>query len=450
MFYKRFSFKVVLRIALITANSFALSIIFGDDRLFFNQIILFVVLVIQIVELLKFVKHTNRELAKFLLAIKHRDFSINFQKSNLGDSFKELNNAFSEMIEIYKKTKTDQEAQFQYLRMVVSNVNIGIISIEDGLDITLMNKSAEEILKIKGIRNWNIFKEKHPLFSKEIDQIGKEGRKLIELKQHGDSKTLSVDVSSMIMLDKSYKLITLQDIKNEIEQKEIEAWHKLIRILTHEIMNSATPISSLSETMQMMLEHDGKQIALSNLTEDTINDLRFSLQTIRKRSNGMLDFIDDYRKLTKVPTPVKELTNVANLIKEVEVLVKPDLIKKGIQLIVRSELDIALNIDAKLIQQVLLNLIKNAAYAVNESPNPIIRLSVYDIDNKTIIEVSDNGMGIPEKEISEIFIPFYTTKKTGSGIGLSLSKQIMHLHGGTIKVKSIKDEGATFLLSFKN
>jgi two-component system, NtrC family, nitrogen regulation sensor histidine kinase NtrY len=450
VFYKKFSFKIVVRIAFILANIFAISFILGDDRLFFNQIILFVLLILQIAELLRFVKQTNRELSKFLLAIKHQDFSINFQHTRLGSSFNELNNAFSEIIEMYKKNKIDQEAQFQYLRMVVSHVNIGIISIEEGVDITLMNKSAEEILDIKGIRTWQILNDKCPLFTKEVDLLGSEGRKLIELKQNGDSKTLSVAISSMVMLDKSFKLITIQDIKNEIEQKEIEAWHKLIRILTHEIMNSATPISSLSETMQMMLEKDGEQIPYDQITNETVNDLLFSLKTIRKRSNGMLDFIDDYRKLTRVPAPVKEDTNIARLLKEVEVLAKPDLLKKGITLSVKSEEGIYRQLDPRLIQQVLLNMIKNAEHALSAIDNALIEMTAIKENGKLIIEVRDNGHGIPEKEINEIFIPFYTTKKTGSGIGLSLSKQIMHLHGGQIKANSEVGKGTSFLLYFKN
>jgi two-component system, NtrC family, nitrogen regulation sensor histidine kinase NtrY len=215
----------------------------------------------------------------------------------------------------------------------------------------------------------------------------------------------------MIMLDKSYKLITIQDIKNEIEQKEIEAWHKLIRILTHEIMNSATPISSLSETMQMMLEKDGEQIPYDQITNETVNDLLFSLKTIRKRSNGMLDFIDDYRKLTRVPAPVKEDTNIARLLKEVEVLAKPDLLKKGITLSVKSEEGIYMQLDQRLIQQVLLNMIKNAEHALSAIDNALIEMTAIKENGKLIIEVRDNGHGIPEKEINEIFIPFYTTKK---------------------------------------
>lgn len=440
-FHKKFAFKTTFRILLILGNMVVLSIIFGDDRLFFNQIILSTILLLQILELLRFVNKTNKELAKFILAIKHSDFSINFNQHRVGDSFDILTQSFEEIIEQYKKAKIEKEAQFQYLRTVVSHVNIGIISIENDVDITLMNNTAEQLLGVSGIKNWKIIREKVPTFIKQAEELFPEGQRLIEFRNK-ENLTLSVDVSSVILMEKEYKLITLKDIKNEIEQKEIEAWHKLIRILTHEIMNSATPISSLTETMQDMLDK-------GTTNEETINDLKFSLKTIQRRSDGMLDFIDDYRKITRVPKPVLETKDLKELVDEIATLTKGELKANDIELTLQVGSH-QLNIDSKLIEQVLINLIKNAQQALAGRSDGKITIRSERAENNIHLNISDNGPGISEKVLPEIFIPFYTTKKQGSGIGLSLSKQIMHMHGGSIKANSKVGSGTDFTLTFKN
>ncbi len=389
-------------------------------------------------------------MAKFLLSIKHNDFSINFKGSKIGKSFEELHDAMDGIIQTIESSKIEKEAQFHYLRLVVSNINIGIISLENNENIVLMNKPAEKTLGVQGINNWNILKEKRPKFVSDIESIGDQGRKLMELQTNDDPFTLSVDVNSMKMLDKSYKLITFQDIRGEIEQKEIEAWHKLIRILTHEIMNSVTPISSLTETMESMLGVNGETKKASDLDDETIEDLRFSLKTIHRRSDGMLSFIDDYRKLTKVAKPKLDTVPIDHLFISIKGLLKGEMENAGIQFSVDIKEVESISLDASLIEQVLINLIKNSTHALESVDRPSIELKAYSDGNKSIIEVKDNGKGIGEKELREIFVPFFSTKKNGSGIGLSLSKQIMHLHGGQIKVRSEVGKGTSFYLVFKS
>ncbi|WP_246205996.1 sensor histidine kinase [Fulvivirga aurantia] len=381
-------------------------------------------------------------MAKFILAIKHSDFSINFNKSKIGTSFDILNDSFEQIIQQYKQAKIEKEAQFQYLKTVVDHINIGIISIENSESITLINRTAEKLLNITGVNNWQIFKEKLPAFSLAVKELQPEGRRLLEI-ELSEKITLSLDVSTVILLEKEYTLVTFQDIRNEIEQKEIEAWHKLIRILTHEIMNSATPISSLTETMQMMLNKE-------HLSDDIIEDLKFSLKTIQRRSDGMLAFIDDYRKITRVPKPNKTDIDVKELFDGIARLTKSEIEKQGIDLKSESQEGIIINADTKLIEQIILNLIKNAQDALKSSQNKIIHLSAKAEEKNIVIKVKDTGSGIEDDLLKEIFIPFFSTKKEGSGIGLSLSKQIMHMHGGSIKAESIIGEGTTFTLRFSS
>lgn len=451
MFYKKFTFLIVLRIALIVANVLVLSFIFGDTRLFFNHIILLVILVIQIGELIRFVNHTNRELAKLFLAIRHGDFSITFKELPLGKSFKELQHSMIEIIQAYKDVKIEKEAQYHFLQMLVRQLHFGIISIEDDNRITTINPTAEQLIGIPGVKNWKLVQQVNPNFASNIDRLGDTARTLLQLEIQGETKSFAVDITSPTILNKQHKLITLQDINSEIEQKEIEAWHKLIRILTHEIMNSVTPIASLTETMQTVLEDkSGNQKKLSEIDDETIKDIRFSLKTIHKRSDGLLSFVDTYRKLTKVPKPSPAEIEVKSMLDEISQLMEAKIGNRSIELTYElTPSDLTINADPKLIEQVLINLLTNSIQAINEGVNGEIIVRGYHENNKTVLEVTDNGKGIPERELNEIFVPFYSTKKDGSGIGLSLSKQIMGMHEGSIKVQSTPGKGTSFYLSFK-
>lgn len=447
----RFTLLMLIRIALLMGNMLLFVWIFGDPRLFFNQIILGVIFIAQIAELIHFVNHTNRELARLFLSIRHSDFTVSFKSKSLGGSFKELQDSFNEIILAFRDVKIEKEAQYHFLQMLVNQIRIGIISLK-GEQVTLINPTAENLLGIKGLKNWKLIQQLNPAFLAEVNQVGDAGRKLLEIKENGGAKIIAVEISTVVILNQTHKLITLQDINSEIEQKEIEAWHKLIRILTHEIMNSVTPVSSLTETMQSMLtDKEGKQKGLSAINEETISDIRFSLHTIHKRSEGLLDFVDNYRKLTRVPKPVKESTNILDFLDSIRLLMESTLQLKQIQISVEVENnEMIIQLDPTLVEQVLINMITNSIHALEGRDNKIIQLKAYTQEAISIIEVIDNGQGIPDKELKEIFVPFFSTKKEGSGIGLSLSKQIMSQHNGTIRVKSEPGKGTSFFLHFKS
>jgi nitrogen fixation/metabolism regulation signal transduction histidine kinase len=327
---------------------------------------------------------------------------------------------------------------------------VGIIAIKEEHQIELMNKSAQQLLGISTPNYWKQLVQNSPNFADEFLKMEDNERKLLELNIKGEKLQISAHVTRLKILNFRYSIITFQNIKSEIEQKEIEAWHKLIRILTHEIMNSITPISSLTETMRMMLQHD--QINEKNaqeLTEEDLVDFRFSLETIQRRSEGLLHFVDDYRKLTRVKSIQTERTNIRPLIEEIVKLMSPDFAKEGIvtELNIKGEFEIF--IDRKLIEQVLINLLTNAKQAFKDQKKPKIEITTYHQGQERIIKIEDNGHGIDEQKIEEIFIPFFSTKENGSGIGLSLSKQIMKKHKGDLTVKSIDGQGASFFLIFK-
>jgi two-component system nitrogen regulation sensor histidine kinase NtrY len=445
---RKFSVQVTIRVILIVVATVLLEFIYGDERLFFNQIILAVVLIAIVYNLIWYVHQTNRDVTRFLESIKQSDFTATFSKAQLGKSFNHLYNSFASIQESFENVKTENEAQYHFLQLLVEHINVGIISVAGDDNITLINSPAKKLLNLPGAKNWRSLKEQCPEFIKKIEEIGKSGKQLIETNAGNSTLLLSVDVSSTILIGQEHRLITFKDIHNEIEQNEMEAWHKLIRILTHEIMNSLTTVSSLTETMQMMLEpNEGEESETQTFTKEMLKDLRFSMKTIGRRSDGLLHFVENYRKVTKVPQPVRENVSSKKLIESAVRLFSAELKDGDIELTVDIE-DFTLHIDQGQIDQVIINLISNSRHALKNRDNGVIQIKSYKSDSGYHISVRDNGIGIEEKAMQEIFVPFFTTRDDGSGIGLSLSKQIMSLHGGKINVSSEQNKSTTVLLTF--
>ncbi len=449
MVSKRFAFLVILRIVLLMLTMTALAFIFARTELFFNQIILLGVIILQVSELIRFITHTNRELAKLLLAIRYSDFSISFKGTKKGKSFRELQDAFVEIIEAFKKVSVEKEAQFKFLKVIVDNLKVGVLAIKEDYSVELMNAEAQNLLKISTPNYWKQLQQLLPHFAQEITDMEDRDKRLLELNIKGEKLQISTQINRLKILNYRFTIVTFQDIKSEIEQKEIEAWHKLIRILTHEIMNSVTPVTSLTETMLMLLEENGKPLALEELSEETLEDLRFSMKTIQKRSEGLLHFVDDYRRLTRIKALELEEVKVKEMLEEMAMLLKADAQKENVKISVNAPEYLSIAMDRKLIEQVLINLMTNARHALETTDNGSITISAYSDQHSKVIEVKDNGMGIDTAKMEQIFIPFYSTKEHGSGIGLSLSKQIMKKHKGDLSVKSVIGDGATFYLTFK-
>ena len=451
MVYKRFSFQLYLRFLLILANLIALALILTNENRFFSTLVLSVILIIQLFEIVRFINISNRQLTRFLQAIHHSDLTFSNKEESLGDSFKELNHEFKKILKEISTAKIEKEAQYQYLKLIIDHIDIGIIAIDKNLSITLFNSSA---LLIPGIDEFSTYEKlsaKNPDLALIIKHIEPNEKRLFEYRIANNNITLSIQASKVKVINSELKLITFSNIASEMEQKEIESWHKLIRTMAHEIINSVTPISSLTETCLMLLEdEEGQQKPTSEINEKHITSIRTGLKTIDKRSNGLYTFVNDYRKLTKLPTPEKQAINLNSFIENVCTLMHAEVSKFGIDLIKEPiERTLTLHMDENLIEQVMINLIKNSIDALANKTNPLITLRAFTSNNYTIIEIEDNGEGIPNEIVDNIFIPFYTTKKSGSGIGLSLSRQIMKLHGGTLYFESEQRVKTVFRLQFK-
>lgn len=426
--------------SLIKENSFILTIIF-----------IAVVLGVQVFSLYKYLDKSRDNLVTFLQAIKSRDFSQSYATDTDNEDQNKVNKEYNEIVDQFNRVKKGREADFQYLKNIVQHVGIGLITFGESGDVQIINTAAKKLLKIRHIEN---IKELSGLSEELVDiffRLKTGGRDLIKMDIQGDIVQLAVYAIELTLRNEDFKLISVQNIQSELEEKEMEAWQNLVRVLTHEIMNSVTPISSLANTVEDELEaklSNGQEI--KTITTEEVEDLHLAVKTIQKRSAGLIRFVQDFRNLTHIPKPKIRSVKVKPMIEQIVMLMKTEIEEKHVQLnmIVEPD-DMTINADKELIEQVLINLVKNASQAFDEETNRLVEIKAnFNDKGRPLITVKDNGSGIDEEALQKIFIPFFTTKKSGSGIGLSLSRQIMRQHQGVLAVKSQVDEGTEFELRF--
>ncbi len=451
MVYNRFRLLVIARIILLAISIFLLIYLAEFEKYLISIVIVGTLIVVQVISTIRFVERTNKKLGKFLESIRHADFASTFSDKGMGKSFEGLNNEFNQIINEFKRYRTEKEEHFNYLQTVVQHVSIGIISFTRDGKVDVVNTAVKRLFKISNLRyidDLRLIKKDLP---EMLHKMKAGDNTLIKLFVKDQMLQLSVYATEFRMRGEEYVLISIQNIHAELEEKEIESWQKLIRVLTHEIMNSITPISSLASTVQeMMFVDPDADRKLKALDQDDLDGIGSALKTIQSRSQGLLNFVEIYRNLTRIPKPNFRYFEIKELLERTSELMKPKMEKINIDCFSKViPEDLKVTADPDLIDQVIINLLLNAIDAVKELKNPRISIMAYKNDaERTIIDISDNGDGIKPDILDKIFMPFFTSKKTGSGIGLSLSRQIMSLHKGAISVKSSKKEGTTFTLTF--
>ncbi|SKC86791.1 Histidine kinase-, DNA gyrase B-, and HSP90-like ATPase [Ohtaekwangia koreensis] len=417
-------------------------------NMLFAALLMGTIIVLQLAEIFRFVSQTNRKLTRFLESVKYSDFISGFASDNkLGKSFKDLNLAFNEVLEAFRKARSEKEEHGQYLNTVVQQVRTGILSFDVDGNVQLINANAKRFMGISSIKNINELIAINPKLYHSINSV-ESGKS--ELYKGSNELYLTVQATELRIRGTDVKLITLQNIQPELQKQELEAWQNLTRVLRHEIMNSITPISSLTSTLREILDHDmEKKGNHYELKDEGADDLREGLSTIENRSKGLIKFIDAYREYTSLPKPKIATVRLKSLLEHVAQLMKTELKKTNIKFHVECLSEyLTIQADLEMIEQVLINLLKNAIEALGETEEPSLELIGRYDGAAVLIEVIDNGQGIIKEAIDHIFVPFYTTKRTGSGIGLSLSRQIMQMHNGSITVESEPDVKTIFTLRF--
>jgi two-component system nitrogen regulation sensor histidine kinase NtrY len=415
---------------------------------FVYLIIVLPIILYQLIDFYRFNRKAQDEVQQFVESVHYRDFSRYFDVKHAPLDLQPLRHGFNEINTTFKHISREKETQFQYLQKILELVDTGILSYEHKSgQIGWMNESLKKMLGVPYLKTIHSLERRDAALYHEVLDLRPGQSRVVSITKDKSVFKALISATAFQTDNIVYKLIAFQNVDEALDETEAKAWQKLLSVMTHEIMNSIAPISSLADTMLHRLQN-----SVSHLREQpaAIEDLQLGIETIRRRSEGLLKFAETYRNLNKITTPNLKKIYVRDLFANLHQLMQPTLAQKHIELeVILKDPDLSLEADASLVEQVLINLVVNAVEAVKDKPDPRIILSATIAKNKKIIiKVADNGAGISPEVIDKIFIPFFSTRKTGSGIGLSLCKQIMMLHKGNIQVQSVEGEGTVFLLSF--
>ncbi|MFS4468667.1 sensor histidine kinase [Maribacter sp. 2210JD10-5] len=440
--------QTVLRIVFITFTALLSAyFFFGGQYIAFS--ITLIILIIQASYLISYVNQTNRKIAYFFDAIKNEDFTLRFPEKLSVKSLEELNHSLNMLNEMIQDIYVKKQAQEQYYQEILRQADIGIFTINPKGHILYANPTVQDLLNYRPLNHvkqlnqvdhelYGLFKDLQP-FDNTIFQLGNERGK----------RELSLKCTPITIEEQTLLLVVVHDIHKELDDKETDSWVKLIRVLTHEIMNSITPITSISESILKYFKKGEVLMSPHEFGENQMRNSAKGLEVIKDQGNNLMGFVQSYRTFLSVPEPDRELIPAKIILERVQLLLNEQKEETAVTIEINIEpQDLELYIDQKQITQVLLNLGKNAQHSLVGTENALIKFIVGINElNKKVIQVRDNGPGIPLELMDEIFVPFFTTKDTGTGIGLSLSKQIMRLHKGTIRVASVPGN-TVFTLTF--
>ena len=450
MVFKNFRFNLILRVILLTLSIILFYYSFSTNY-FFTPIIVGAVIVFEVSSLIRYIDKTNRELTSFLESIRFNEFTRKFNMEGMGSSFEQLNDAFNEVISDFQRVRSEKEEHFYYLQTILQNIDVSLLAYQADGTIDLINKSAKKLFQVSGLNNIRGLESLSKELVDLLFRIKPGESQLIKVADDDDLLQLAIYATTIKVREKVTTLVTIKDIQHVLEEQETEAWQKLIRVLTHEIMNSITPIASISSTLEVMLKGYPKaKKGQTPIDNESLQEIENALKTINKRSEGLLHFVDTYRNLTRIPKPNFTFFKISSLFDNIKSLLEEEMVRLNIELNISIEpSEMEITADEQLVEQVLINLLKNSMHALKGQKDAKIRLvAFYNKRGRHTIQVTDNGPGILPDVLEKIFIPFFTTKPSGSGIGLALSRQIMRLHAGTITGTSRLGEETVFTMTF--
>lgn len=449
---EKFYTGLLIRVTGIVSAALAFAFLAVETRNYYSILALALVEFLFTWELIRFNRRKRNEIAKMLDSIRDNDVLLKFPMIE-DHPYSELSSFLNEIGDIIRKIRIEKESQLQYLQIMVEQVGTGLISFDPSGKIDIINKAAMELLGVPEIHSIEVLNRVHPDLPSLMKGMRPGDRRVVRVNSGSDITNLSMQVSSFRIGEKDYWLVSLHDIKKELDEKEVESWQKMVRILTHEIANSITPVTSVVSTIAGFFRQGDRVLTTAELSDLSIRDAITGMGYVEERSKNLLSFVNRFRSLTKLPDPHLQSLPVNELVSGVIALKKDELAEQGVQLIHVPATDHDhLICDRGLIESVLINLINNAAEALSgkkDAEHKVVEISSeITAEGKALLKVTDNGPGIRDELLDTIFFPFFTTKEQGSGIGLSLSRQIMKLHGGTLTVFSKPDTETQFRLNF--
>ncbi len=446
MVSRKYYLRIVIRVLFLAANALAIGWLLFGGQVQFIGFFLVLIFIIQVSEMIYFLNRTNRQIAFFFDAVRNDDSTLNFPKKTGNITLNELNTSLNKVNELIKHIKFDLQEQEQYFKTILEHISTGIITFNEKGNIFLSNTSAKNLLEREHLNHIDQIASIDKRLYSTLKELQAGDNRLVSFNGKNGLVQLSLKSTQFKTASENLLLVTIQDVKNEMDSKELESWIKLIRVLTHEIMNTVAPITSLSQTILGYYKNLEQQPPSEKMIANTVK----GLEVINDRGTGLISFVETYRKLTRIPPPDKKPIGVKLLFEQIITLIGIESDQNNVR--IESDVhppDLEISADKKQISQVLINLVKNSKEALkNSKEGNIVLQGKINEYGRTLITVSDNGPGIPDDLMDKIFIPFFTTKDSGSGIGLSLSRQIMLLHGGSLKVVSKPGKQTVFTLEF--
>jgi len=438
MVSKRYFYNLIIRLALISLTCFLLCLSFFIYPNYSVIIILGILFIYQVVVLARYLNAINNKLENFFLFYLSGEVTSTNIRRTKKDEFSSLYMYFDLINDKLEQARLKNEIQNNYFKTIVDETAVGLISFKTDGSVELFNEAAKKIFGIQVLRNLRKLNNVKDGFSEMLIEMESNDRKLISLIQDGELIQLATKKVKFKAMNEELHLVSFQNIKPELEEREIESWQRLIRVLTHEIMNSMTPIVTLVGTIVKKLRRKDKPelIDPQEVTSEIMQKTVKGLDLIDSRGKGLISFVQNYRSITRLPKPDFKIVNIKDLFQRVTSLFESQFEVTGIDLRINCHPSLFMNADGALLEQVIINLVKNSSEALDDIESPFVELTAHSVQDQMVMQVSDNGRGIPSELIDDIFVPFFTTKQSGSGIGLSLSRQIIRLHGGSMTVQS--------------
>ena len=449
MIYRSFNLQIVIRILLSVALAadlgYCISIHSWDVVVLIS---LFLILLVW--NITYFMNSVNRKISFFFDAVRNEDTSLHFPENIPDKSLKELHHGFNRVNTLISEIKIRNEHNERFFREIMEHSATGLLALDEQDYVVMVNESALSFLGLPHISHLHLLKQKNYELFEVLQQITPGQSRTIKSLNGSEIKVISLKVKRFQFGEKKYRIYSLSDIKTEIEENELDSWQKLIRVMTHEIMNSIAPITSLSNTLRRFFTENNEPIQAKAVTQNDIQQTIHGLDVIEQQGKSLLHFVDSYRKLTKIPKPSFKPIVISTWLENVKLLMSNNLEEESAALtILVPKNDICLIGDERLLTQVLINLLNNAIEALKGTSAKKIEVkATASTEGDIKITITDNGPGISADDLEKIFIPFYTTKENGSGIGLSLARQIMRLHKGTITARSVQGKSTMFTMAF--
>ena len=451
MAFRRFNIGLAIRLVLVGVAMAVLLLLVSRSGYRAGIVIGCVVLILLVGELWRYVSRTNREVTRFLEAARNADFSQRFSFGDIGAGFDELGEEFTNIIGRLRERGVGHETEVRKLRALIEHIPIALLTLHSDHSVTLQNNAARRLFGAAQVTRLRDLRQFGVAFAEAVETAVPAERELVEFAVEGVEYKLTLAATEVIVEGNSQRLISLQDIQSELATTQAEAWQDLVSVLTHEIINSIAPVTSLAASASEVADVVISKVNDGEPVDEELDDLKAAVSIVARRSESLTQFVDSYRQITRLAPPEKSRLQIQQLFADVTTLAMAEWpAEQDISLtceVTPSELDVSA--DRDLIEPVLLNLLRNAHQATLAISSPEIELLArLNRRGHVIMEVSDNGPGVSLDIAKKIFVPFFTTREGGSGIGLALARQLMTAHGGFIRVAANKHGGAVFRLTF--